>query len=128
MEYISNRNITVASTTGHSVEFKKGIPTNCSSRMHAELLALGIVPVDPIEPEAEAQAGAEPTDPAAREAALFTLYEKLILRNARKDFTAVGSPHLSVIAKETGWPEIDGKERDSTWAKFNQAQADKAKA
>ena len=128
MEYISNRNITVASTTGHSVEFKKGVPTNCSPRMHAELLALGIMPVDPVEPDAEKPAGSEPTDPAAREAVLFELYEKLILRNGRKDFTAVGSPHLSVIAKETGWPEIDGKERDTTWAKFNQLQADKAKA
>ena len=122
MNYIAPRNMTVASRSGRSVEFKKGEPTYAPDQMHAELIAVGIVPAEEI-PELEETGGTkEPTVPAERQAAVFEAIEKIILRGKRNDFAGTGAPHAAVLSKELGW-DIDGKERDVLWQKF---QADKA--
>lgn len=117
-KYIAHRNITVSSLCGRSVEFKKGEPTLCPPAMHAELMAMGIMPVDPVVDTPESVSN-EPTVQGEREAALFAMFEKLSLRARREDFTAVGVPHASVLAKELGWGQLNGKERDTAWAKWN---------
>lgn len=86
--------------------------------MHAELLALGIMPVDPVE-DAPEKVSTEPSVQHEREAALFAVFEKITLRARREDFTAVGVPHAAVLAKELGWGQLNGKERDTAWAKWN---------
>jgi hypothetical protein len=122
MNYIAPRNMTVASISGRSVAFKKGEPTYAPPQMHAELIAVGIVPAEEI-PEPEDTGGVkEPTVPAERQEAVFAVFEKLILRGKRTDFAGTGAPHAAVLSKELGW-DIDGKERDVLWQKF---QADKA--
>ena len=121
MEYIAPRNMTVASKSGRSASFVKGIPTYAPPQMHAELIAMGIVPTEEI-PEVEVDGVKEPTVLAEREAAVFATFEKIILRGKRGDFAGTGSPHAAVLSKELGW-SIDGKERDILWQKF---QADKA--
>ena len=114
--------MTVASRSGRSVEFKKGEPTYAPDQMHAELIAVGIVPAEEIpEPEDDGSIK-EPMVPAEREAEVHAAFEKLILRAKRGDFSGTGAPHAAVLAKELGW-SIDGKERDVLWQKF---QADKA--
>ena len=120
-KYIAHRNITVASLCGRSVEFKKGEPTLCPPSMHAELMAMGIMPVDPVEDTPDA-VSSEPTTQNEREVALFAAFEKLTLRARREDFTAVGVPHASVLAKELGWGQLNGKERDAAWAKWSLEQ------
>jgi hypothetical protein len=122
MNYIAPRNMTVASISGRSVAFKKGEPTYAPPQMHAELIAVGIVPAEEI-PEPEETGGVkEPVVPAERQEAVFAVFEKLILRGKRTDFAGTGAPHAAVLSKELGW-DIDGKERDVLWQKF---QADKA--
>jgi hypothetical protein len=117
-KYISYRNITVSSVMGHSIEFKKGEAVNCPANMHAELIAIGIMPEDPITEEPVVEGTQAPQDPVAREAAIFAAFEKIALRNKREEFTAKGLPHLSVIAKELDW-SIETKERDSLFQKWN---------
>lgn len=114
--------MTVASVSGRSVRFTKGVPTYAPSQMHAELIAVGIVPAEEI-PEVETSEPVEPTTPAAREAALFAVFEKLVLRNKREEFTAVGVPHNAVLAKELGW-SVHNKERDAAWNKFSLERAE----
>ena len=109
--------MTVASVSGRSVRFAKGVPTYAPPQMHAELISVGIVPAEEI-PEVETSGPVEPTVPAEREAALFAVFEKLVLRGKREDFTAVGVPHNAVLAKELGWT-LHNKERDAAWNKFN---------
>jgi hypothetical protein len=122
MNYTAPRNMTVASISGRSVAFKKGEPTYAPPQMHAELIAVGIVPAEEI-PEPEETGGVkEPVVPAERQEAVFAVFEKLILRGKRTDFAGTGAPHAAVLSKELGW-DIDGKERDVLWQKF---QADKA--
>jgi hypothetical protein len=117
MKYVSYRDITVSSVFGHSIEFKKGVPTLCPPVMHAELIAQGILPEDPLVEEPVVEGTQAPLDPLAREAALFAAFEKVALRNAREDFTGTGLPHLSVMEKELGW-KVDSKERDTMFRKW----------
>lgn len=125
-KYISQRNITVASLCGRSVEFKKGEPTLAPPQMHAELLAMGIVPVEGImDDEPETSEVAEPSVAEDREKALFDVFEKLVLRERREDFMASGTPHSAVLAKELGWKTIHAKERDAVWAKWTLERAGK---
>ncbi len=122
MEYISSRDITVASVSGRSVAFKKGVPTYAPDQMHAELIRHGIVPTEEI-PEPEDDGGVkEPTVPADRQAAVFAAFEKVILRGKRGDFAGTGAPHAAVMSKELGW-SLDGKERDVLWQAFQSAKA-----
>ena len=124
MKYVSHRNITVASTCGLSVELKKGEPTFCPPQMHAELLALGVIPTEEQPDEVVTLAKNEPAGPAEREAALFKAFESLTLRNKRGDFTTSGAPHSAVLSKEMGW-DVGAKERDTAWVKFTSSD-DKA--
>lgn len=117
-KYISYRDITVSSVMGHSIEFKKGVATPCPPTMHAELLAMGILPEEPMTEEPVVEGTQAPQDPQAREEALYAAFEKVVLRNAREEFTAKGVPHLSVLAKELGW-NTDTKERDAVFQKWN---------
>lgn len=117
-KYVSYRDITVSSVMGHSIEFKKGVPTNCPPMMHAELIAIGIMPEEPMKEEPVVDGTQAPQDPIAREAAVFAAFERMTLRNAREEFTAAGLPHKSALAKELGW-SIDNKERDTLYQKWN---------
>lgn len=114
--------MTVSSLSGRSVEFKKGVATYAPDQMHAELISVGIVPAEEIPEPEEVGGPKEPTVPDERKAAIFAVFEKMILRGKREDFAGTGAPHAAVISKELGWA-VGGKERDSMWQSF---QADKA--
>jgi hypothetical protein len=100
-------------------------PTEVPGYMHQEVIAAGAVPESELDvPETE-KPGAGPTNPAERKKALFGLFEKMVLRNAREEFTAGGVPHGAVIAKELGWTDIiSAKERDAAWAEFRAGSKD----
>lgn len=118
MLFISNRDITISSTTGHSIEFKKGEPTNAPAIMYAELLTQGIVPTEPVEEAPVEEGTVAPQDPAQLKAAVFAAFEKIALKNDRNDFTAAGAPHLSTMSKVLGW-NVNAKERDNLFAAWN---------
>lgn len=122
MNYIAPRKMTVASTSGRSQCFEKGVPTWAPPQMHAELIALGVVPEDDIDEPEETTGPKEPTLAHEREAALFKAYEAMILKGKREEFTGVGTPHLSVLSSMLGW-SVAAKERDTTWTKFQQERA-----
>lgn len=124
MKYIAPRDMTVASISGRSVTFAKGEPTFAPPQMHAELIARGIVPAEDI-PELAPDESTEPTGAIDRQAAIASAIEKIVLRNARGDFSGTGAPHASVLAKELGWSGLDVKERDASWVSFQAAEADK---
>jgi len=129
MKYISYRNVTFASVTGGSYEFRKGVPTYAPPRMHDELIAMGIVPEEGQEVEKDPVAGpTEPTSPTEREAALFAAFEKIVARGRREDFTAVGAPHAAVLSRDLGWGSIVAKERDAVWSKWTLLQLEKEDA
>jgi hypothetical protein len=115
--YVSYRDIIVSSVMGHSIEFKKGVPTPCPPTMHAELIAMGIMPEEPMVEEPVDEATQAPQDPVAYEAAVFAAFDKIVLRNTREDFTGTGVPHLGPMEKALGW-KIDSKARDALYKKW----------
>lgn len=117
MEYIAPRTMTAISLSGRSVAFEKGVPKYAPPQMHGELIALGIVPAEPIDEVITSPGSNEPQIPAERDAALTAAFDTISLRAKRSDFTAVGVPHLAVLTKELGW-DVGGKERDLAWAKY----------
>ena len=121
MDYIAPRKMTVTSVSGRSVNFEKGVPTFCPPQMHAELIAVGVVPAEEI-PEVVEEGVKEPMEPMARQEAIFAVFEKMVLKGKREEFTGVGTPHLAVLKSHLGW-EVASKERDQMWVKFQQERS-----
>ena len=124
MKFVLHRNKVIASTMGLAIEFEKGVPTFVPPNMYQEVIAAGGVPESELTDE-ELKTGnpGELLDPAERKAALMTAFEQIVLRNIREEFTAGGTPHNAVMAKELGW-SVSAKERDIAWAEFKADKAD----
>lgn len=116
MNFITTRDKTHASTQGHTIEFKKGIPTFVPKELWAEVQAIGAVPEDEL-PETVKAATAEPDDPIARKDLIFAGFKALVEGAQRESFSAVGTPHVKAIAAQIGFV-LDAKERDTLWQEF----------
>lgn len=123
MKFVMQRNRTVASALGHSIEFLKGVPTHVPPALYREVQAAGAVSEEEIPESALAPAVAGPVDVESRKAAMFAAFEKIVLRNVREEFTAGGAPHNAVLAVELGWTP-QGTERDIAWAEFRAGASD----
>lgn len=124
MKFVMLRDRTVASTKGHSVEFKKNVPTFVPPALYDEVMAAGAVPEDEADLKSLIEAAdappsgvVEPTDPTARKAALFEVYKEMQIANNRGEFTAAGVPHPKALKERLGWL-VSAKERDETWAAY----------
>ena len=122
MKFILNRNRTIASTLGHTIEFKKGEPTYVPKELWAEVQTIGAVPESEIIEEART-ATSEPSDPIVREAAIMLAFNQLVLGAKRESFSGTGVPHAKALVSQMGFA-IDNKERDALWQKFKLAGKD----
>lgn len=117
MNFTMSRDRTVATSKGHSIEFKKGVPTHVPYECREEVMAVGAVPEGEIDealtPKPETPVGED------REAIVMAAIEAIVLRNNPKEFTAGGAPHIKTLERELGF-DIDVHERDALWDKFRQ--------
>ena len=111
MFFILNRDLVVASTTGHCVEFKKDQPTFVPKPMHREVMALGAEPTEEIPVDPLAPVSIAPEDEDERNEAIKGAIEALTLKNQREDFGAGGKPNLKPLSDFLGWT-VSAKERD----------------
>lgn len=116
MKFIMPRDRTVATTKGHCIGFKKGVPTFVPYGCYDEVQAAGAVPEDEL-PDDTAKAVQDPQG-AERDSLIAMALEEVILKNNPKDFTAAGMPHVKVLETKLGF-NIDAYERDAAWTKFN---------
>lgn len=119
MEFVLNRNYTLGSTLGHTIEFKKGKAVHVPQELWSAAQGIGAQPADEL-PEVVVVGTKEPTDPAARKAAIFAAFEQLILGAKRDSFTGTGVPHAKALIGQMGFA-IDNKERDILWQEFKTA-------
>jgi hypothetical protein len=125
MKFIMRRDRTVASTLGHAIEFKKGVPTHVPPALIKQVLEVGGEPADAEElkddPRDEKPAGGktEPGDPDEREKQILEAMELIVTEGKRESFTAGGAPHNKALTALLGWAP-DAKERDAAWTKFQQ--------
>ena len=121
MNFVFYRDKVVASTSGHTIGFKKGEPTHVPPDAIKDVIAAGGIPEDEqFDPDAKPESTdpAEPTDPVERQKAIFAAFNAISKRGRREDFTAGGTPHQKALAAELGWP-LQAKERDAAWVDFN---------
>ena len=116
MEFVLNRDKTVSSVLGHTIEFKKGIAVHVPHEMWTAVQGIGAIPAEDL-PADKLPDSNEPTDPAAREQAIFAGFEKLVNENKRGNFTGVGLPHGKALKEVLGF-SIHDKARDALWTTF----------
>lgn len=121
---VLNRNFTLATTKGHVIEFKKGVPTNVPKAVYQEALSIGAQPPDGSEPavDDDKKKDAAPQDPAERNPLILAAIEALIDRNEREDFTAAGSPTVDAVSKEVGF-KVAAKEIAGQWQAYHEKKA-----
>ena len=116
MLFTTTRDRVVATTKGHIISFKKGVPTYVPYIAYDEVQAAGAVPAEEL-PEDPVKAAMDPQG-SERDGLIAMAMEEVVLKNSPKDFTAAGMPHVKVLESKLGF-SIDANERDAAWLKFN---------
>lgn len=117
MKFTLNRNLTHASTLGHTVEFVKDEPTFVPPPLWNEVRKLGAEPEDEIVEDPVLAGSKMPEDQAERDRQIRDAIMALTLKNEREDFGAGGKPHLKPLSDYTGW-SVSAKERDRVIARI----------
>lgn len=120
MDFTLNRNLVFASRMGHSVDFKKGVPTHVPPALYSEVMAIGAISSEEIIAE-EPTIPTAPSDPIIRDKDITDAMKKIVERGARTDFTAAGKPHVDALRAIIGY-DIGATERDNAWQKYLDAK------
>lgn len=130
--FISNRDVTIRSTTGRSLYFPKGKPTHVPPMLHQVALERGVLPCNedgsPLDAGDAPQVVTEkkvmvaPEDPAQRKAAITSALEEIVKRNDARDFTAGGTPSEAAVRAIVGW-RVDQKEVRAAWVELRAKNA-----
>ena len=121
MKFTLNRDKVVSTDRGHTIEFKKGVPTHVPHAATAAVLAVGAVPETELPEELVAETK-EPSDPAKRHAYILDTMKAMAEMNERDEFTGNGLPQLTALIGHLGF-KIDVTERDAVWREFQQSKA-----
>jgi hypothetical protein len=120
-----HRTHSMATTTGHVIEFKKGEVTWVPNVCVPMAVAIGAVPSIPLEasldPIPTAPAPAASLTAEERQAKYFTAFESLIARGRREDFLASGLPHIKKVEDIVDF-QVSAAERDEMWQKYNDSK------
>lgn len=117
----------VATRVGHTIEFKRGVPTHVPKEAWREVQQAGAVPEEQetvVKTTSAAPVPKQyaPDDPVERREAMFAAFTAIIEANRRTDFSANGVPTEKAMEKTLGF-EIDSKERDELWNEYRQLSA-----
>lgn len=124
--FVSNRTMTVSSTLGAAIAFKKGEATHVPKFMHTLVMEKGILPCDkdgkPVDVDSapdtsEPKLMIAPEDAESRNAAIEKVIREMVVRNSPADFTAGSTPSSSAVSLTLGW-RVDQKEVRAVWVKI----------
>lgn len=124
MNYVLNRNYTLITTKGRSIQFIKGVPTHVPPNMIRDVVALGATPEDGSDPNLELEPNVKqaPQDPTVRLPLITTAVKVVIERGEREDFTGAGHPHEKAVSREAGF-RVATKEISQVWQQLNEEAA-----
>ncbi len=117
--FITDRNVTVRSTQGVVVRFRKGEPVYVPPQAQNEVIAVGAHLVDGESGLSdEKEVFSLPTPPAGteRRTSIIEVMRAMMARNQREDFTGAGKPNAMEITKTVGF-RVEKGERDELWDK-----------
>lgn len=115
--YKLNRNYTLRSKFGRSVEFKANEPTYIPSFLEAECVAIGGENCDKEAAKVAPKKKDDGWTYEKRQECLFKLFDDLVKKNDAKDFTASGQPSLSVVKKHVEF-DLERAELDDYWKAY----------
>jgi len=115
MDFVLNRNKTIASKFGHSIEFKKGVPTHVPPEAWAEVQAHGAIPENEIDLEEETKVVELTAE--QRKTQIFAAFEAIVAENDRESFTGNGLPDAKKVSEVAGFT-IKADERTALWGEF----------
>lgn len=115
---VSNRDFVLASTAGHAIAFKKGVPVEVPKALYAEAMERGCIPPEgeqvPVDESAQSEA---PTEQAVRDEAIEAAIRTIVARNNASEFSAGGAPTPEAIKTEVGF-DVHPQERSRLWKKL----------
>ena len=114
---VLNRNYTLTSTLGHSIQFRKGVPTHVPPVLYQAAIGIGATRVDGADPDVlkdEARPNQAPLDPIERVDAVRRAIELVVRTNDRFDFTAAGIPTVTAVSEAAGW-KVSAREIAHEW-------------
>ncbi len=119
MKYIMNRDVTVTSTFGHTIHFKKDVPVQVPPALRTLVQERGGIPA-----EGETVHEDAPKKPAAPQGAerleiLVLAIEDMVAKNERGDFGANSLPTVKALSREVGF-DVDSRERDEAWKQYKE--------
>ena len=108
---VMNRTVTLASTLGHIVNFKKDEEIFVPAILAREAASMGAVAVDGSDMHAEpvSEKPTQPVSPSERLDVVRRVVEEIIEDNLREDFTASGNPKVTIVSERAGF-KVDGTE------------------
>ena len=111
-----NRDYVLATTKGHTIAFKKGVPTFVPAPVIHEVVAIGGERIDAAQGEGFEEPPVKKDDPTGQERKdlIFACFEDMVVRNVRDEFTAQSAPHVKALKHYLGFT-VDNKERDLLW-------------
>lgn len=121
-----NRKFTLSSLAGRVINFEKNKPIWVPPEVVKEALMIGAQGTDEqLDILDEEKQNKPELDASERESKINDVFQKLIGRDERGDFTASGVPNTKIMAALLGF-EVDAKERDRLWTDFKKAKDDEA--
>lgn len=122
IQFVMNRNRTIASVHGHILQFVKGVPMHVPPICYAEVRAAGGVADTDTEGE-DVSKNKELLSDEDRKALILATMEDMATKNDREDFGANGFPNLKKLSDRLGFT-VQRDERDKLWNEFRQGPAD----
>lgn len=119
-----HRDYVLPTLKGHSIGFKKDVPTYVPASVYPEALAIGAIPAegDALDLIAPPPVSNAPSDTTERSLQILTAIEKIVTINERKDFTAAGVPTVKAVEREVKF-DVDAREVAAVWQDFHNKQA-----
>lgn len=121
---VSNRNVTLRTTKGHTIFYQANKPVLTPNSVLEDAMAIGIMPKGKVQLPDEDDASVLPAEleGSARIAQIREVCDAMIKRNGRYDFTASGQPNIKVVNKALGF-DIDVTELNKVWAMMQEEKA-----
>ena len=121
-EFVLNRDHRLISTTGHTIQFRKGEPVYVPAVCRAEAIGIGAQPTDGNTDILEDEKVIIELTAEERNEQLIKAFKILQERNGRGDFTGQGLPSIPALKKLVEF-EPDKKEVETLWTAFKEELA-----
>jgi hypothetical protein len=118
-QYVLNRDYTLRSTMGHTVEFRKGEPVYVPPLIEREVIAIGGECADGDGADPLEGVGNQPAEMSFEELTMKmeAAFKVIVERNDAKEFTGQGVPTVKAVERIIG-VDIDRADLMSAWAEF----------